>query len=364
MPPDVVVDIDRLRALTQANADYSDAVHAQSAPFCIYLLEMREFFRWEGQLSFGKLVSRAELGPWMGAKETRWEMLRDGLAEIDAAAHSGTPYRALFPQISEDPFDTEALSEILASAGLAYGAGVGCCGRSQFFLGKVLAREMRAGCEIVLVGEELARGAIASPVVGRGNDVLIRLDAYARWLWTRYEEWQLHPRDSSFGIAWQGYSVCPEGAEPEEIVRRMAHGERELLILRELGVRRVDALLGDVWQSLLDELQNRKVELLVRSVRDLYADCAVTLPTLLERGEFNSIHCWFGLLDGLRLKLASGIVADYHHWSENKLFAWHDRLQEATAHWHDAAASLLDLWENQGTTVIEQSLLDDRWVFE
>jgi hypothetical protein len=55
---------------------------------------------------------------------------------------------------------------------------------------------------------------------------------------------------------------------------------------------------------MLEQLDDRRVELVVRAVRDLLADCMVTLPVLLERHAVASLHFWFSNFDGMRRALA------------------------------------------------------------
>lgn len=352
----------KLARLVQSNADLADSVFAQSSPLCIYLLDMREYFRWNQQLPLGETLPRAALGEWIRQCELHWESLRE--ADPDGEVS----YRPLLPDLSDDPFETDLLRDRLIESGLVYGAGIGRFGRPQFFLGKIIGHEVREGFDVFVCGEELARGLTAPPAMSRGNTVLIRQDAFERWVWTRYEEWQLHPRDGGFGIAWklhaEAEAALAQGeVAPERVARRVALAERESLILHELGERQVDHLLGDAWHDLIDALPGRKAELLARSVRDLLADCTVTLPVLLERDEALSIHFWFGLVDGLRLKLAGGMVDDYRRWCRGDSFDWPKRLAEAADHWQAVAGTLMSVWQDEGAPGIECLLAEDRLIF-
>jgi hypothetical protein len=344
------------RTIAQANADLADALHAQSASLCIYLLEMREFFRWEKRLPLDHALPRSEIGPWITAREAVWERLRDSLPG-DAA------YATLAPELAADPFATEAIRELLAAEGLACGAGIGRFGRPQFFLARLIDRQVREGCEVLVCGEELARGASAPPALSRGREILIRQDALERWLWSRYEEWRLHPRDNGLAAAFAIHEdASPTGErDAPAVVRRMALHEREALILHELGERQVDAQLGEHWHDLIDDAPSRKAEVLARAVRDLLADCTVTLPALAGRGDAASIHCWFGLLDGMRLKLAPGMMADYQRWKAGgggQGDASSLRLDAACRHWAHAAQALLEAWRAEGHAALDRRVDD------
>ena len=369
----LAVRVGELAATAQFNADLADALHANLSPLCIYLLDMRDFFRWERRLELGDDISRSELGAWIGSREAHWDGLR-GDGEDAAPA-----YRPLLPRLSDDPFETSALRQTLAANRLVYGAGIGRFGRPQFFLGRELSRELREGNQIVICGEELARGATAAPAMSRGDEILVRQDALERWLWSRFEEWQLHRHDNGLAAAYALHAATlAADAAPPQVIRRMAAVEREALILHELGERRIDAELGDDWHDMLDGMPSRKAEALARAVRDLLADCTVTLPTLAEQGALASLHCWFGLLEGLRLTLAPGLHDDYQAWrrahpadagaagrlpGRASLRLQKIRFNAARRHFADAASRLLDAWRRNGTAGVEALLDQPAMVF-
>jgi hypothetical protein len=348
------------RATAQANADLADALHAQSASLCIYLLEMREFYRWEQRLPLDHALPRSEIGPWITAREAGWDRLRDSVSDEVAFA-------SLLPELEADAFATESIREVLAGEGLAYGAGIGRFGRPQFFLARLLDRQVREGCEILVCGEELARGASAPPALSRGREILIRQDALDRWLWSRYEEWRLHPRDNGLAAAYAIHEAAmpPGERDAPSVVRRMAAHEREALILHELGERQVDAQLGEHWHDLIEDAPSRRAEVLARAVRDLLADCAVTLPTLIERDDDASIHCWFGLLDGMRLKLAPGMVVGYQRWNRegDARESLARTVELARRHWDALARRLLDDWRAVGPASLDHLVDDDHLEF-
>ena len=333
------------RVLAQSNADLADAWHAQSVSLCIYLLGMREYYRCEHGLPLVQPLPRDAIGAWIAARETAWDELRDA-----PGGDEGPQFRPLLPERSRDPFDTDAIRDPLAAEGLAYAAGIGRFGRPQFVLARLIGREVREGCEILVCGEELARGAEASPAMSRGREVLVRMDALERWLWMRHEEWRLHPRDNGLAAAYAIHEAAlpADAREAPAVIRRMAAHEREALILHELGERRVDADLGDAWHDLIEDAPSRKAELLARAVRDLLADCTVTLPQLLERGDDASIHAWFGLLDGMRQKLAPGLLEGYRQWRTGASAELAACLDAARAHWAQSAQTVLDTWHDEG----------------
>ena len=283
-----------LVAAVQRNCDLADAHHADGKSLCTYLLGMREYFRWETGLPLGQSPERARLSGWIAERESRWEAMRD----------EGATFVPLPLADGLDPFDEASVNECIAGERLAYGAGIGLFGAPLFFLGECRLRLARDGARVIVAGDELARGFNAPPAVSRGGLVIVRLDALRRWLWTRVETARHGPPGQAFVTALRAYG------DPEQpaTVERMAEGETETLILHELGELQATALLGPDWESMLAGVEDRRTELVVRAVRDLLADCLVTLPRLVEARAEPSLHFWLAGFDGLRRSLAPALA--------------------------------------------------------
>lgn len=359
-------DIAALCETVQRNCDLADAFHAQSVSLCAYLMDMREYFRWSRGLPLEAALAKAEIGAWISSREAVWESLREAAADgPELAFESLLPLStAALPELA-DVFDEAALDVALAPLGLVAGAGLGRFGRPLFFLAERLRTEQRDGLEIVIAGRELARGVTAPPAVSRDGRVTIRLDAFERWLWARFEEWRHHPHEGSLVAAFAAYADeagCAEVhpghcAEPATVIRRMAAAECETLILHELGEQRAGALLGDDWHDMLDDGLSRKAEVFLRSARDLYADCATTLPTLLGRDARASVHGWFALLEGPRRMLAPALVEAYGAWCGGDETALPAALASGEAHWLAASEALCEAWRREGVAAIEAAAL-------
>ena len=54
-----------LRSNVQHNCHISDALHAGDYTLCIYLLKMRESFRWENALGFDERIDNDNIGRWL-----------------------------------------------------------------------------------------------------------------------------------------------------------------------------------------------------------------------------------------------------------------------------------------------------------
>ncbi|HTY99306.1 MAG TPA: hypothetical protein VMB75_05705 [Rhodocyclaceae bacterium] len=283
----------------QRNCDIADARHARDLTLCTYLLEMREFYRWEHDLPPDVSPAKEDLGRWIREREARWE----GLAEEEFAA---LPVAGA----AVEPFAVPAVNAALDGAGLAYGAGIGRFRKPHFFLGRLLRRERRDGLAVSVIGCEYARDITAIPAALQDGTVVVRQEALRQWLREKVESWSLKQPQGPTGRAVAAYGGDAAAFE------RMVAAETETLILHEQGEHAVGRLLGPAWEEMLAGFRGRRAELVGRAVRDNWADCLCTLPTLLEREAWPSLHWWFGNFDGWRLSLFPSLAAAYGAWAD------------------------------------------------
>ena len=152
--------------------------------------------------------------------------------------------------------------------------------------------------------------------------------------------------EGAFKAALNAHGYASDGAQA---VERLAQSQAETLILHELGEARVAALFGAAWGDMRAALNDRRTELHVRAVRDLLADCLVTLPTLLERQADASVHFWFSNFEGLRAHLFPRLNKAYAAWcSGDGGHALHEALVQGTPHWRQVCEQVLALHRAHG----------------
>lgn len=297
-----------LIAAVQTNCDIADARHATDLTLCTYLLQMREFHRWERGLAFGAALDRTAVGLWIDEREARWDSLE------------GRDFEPLpiGKGMTVDAYDVCAVNAQLATNGLLYGAGELAPGRPVFFLAERHSDGQRLGLPVQVAGRELARGLQAPVATFGGADaqptIVVRRESLARWCWERFEAFSLKPTAGSpFHAVVQAYGldVGFDAALP-----RWLQEQTEAAILHELGEAEVGRRLGPAWAAMRQALPSRRGMLYVRALRDLLADLHSTLPTLLDRRAEASIHVWFANLDGVRSLLAPGLPPAYAAWRE------------------------------------------------
>ncbi len=293
-------NFDRLVDAVQTNCHIADASHAADMTLCVYLLQMREFFRWEQGIAPLQPLPRDEVGAWLAQREALW-------ASLEGSDFAPLPVQDRW----YDPFDAAAVNAELRPFGLVYGAGYTGPGRACFFLGRLQRAQQREGIELLVSACEHARGLAAPPAALAGSTVLLRQESFARWVWEKVEAWTLKRQAGAFKAALDAYEFDRLGPAA---VERLIEAEGETLILHELGEFRAGRLLGPPWQVMRSALGCRRTQLFVTAVRDHLADCLVTLPTLLERQADASIHFWFSNLEGARAELFPRLALAYAAW--------------------------------------------------
>lgn len=309
-----------LMAAVQSNCHLSDARHAQDLTLCNYLLAMREYYRWEHDLAPDAVPPRADVARWIAEREALWESLAQSeWTKVPLAAGEA------------DPFDVDAVNAELVPAGYLYGAGRGRFGKPHFFLARLAGRERREGVEILEAGCEYVRDLDAAPAALQGGTIVLRREAFERWLWLRAEAWESRAAEDDMAAALEAYGWQDERGAA---LGRMAESERETLILHEMGELAAGRLLGEGWERLMEGIEDRRLEITARAVRDLLADTLVTLPTLLGRDAVPSLHFWFATFSGLRRELFPRLTQAQAAWNAGEgAAALREAVESGRGHW-------------------------------
>ncbi|MGM0554015.1 MAG: Sfum_1244 family protein [Pseudomonadota bacterium] len=283
-------ELQALVARVQRNCDISDARYAGNATLCIYLLEMREFYRWEQGIAPNAALDRQAVGDWVVAREQRWQELEE--VELEPLVLDGDTL---------DPFDEDAVNRRLAPHGLAYGAGVGRGGRPTFFLGHLRHCEDFDGYRIHVIGTELARDLVAPPAMSREGRIFVRRESVRRMVLEAAEAWQFRGQpEDGMGRALRAYGHDPDH---DPAFDRVVDGELEAAVWHEVGEVLAGDFLGADWQACVAEVLGTRSERVLRAVRDHLADMLVTLPALLSGSSAGPLHFYFANLDGMRAAL-------------------------------------------------------------
>lgn len=330
-----MLNFGQLASTVQKNCHISDARHAGDFTLCVFLLKMREFYRWENEIPFSGALPNQEVGEWLQERESMWNALEASPFEplpLESGAH--------------DPFDTERVNAELVPRGYVYSGGYGRFAKPHFFLGDLVRQERRDGFTVYLSACEYARDLVAPPAMLRGNEIYVRQESVRRYLWERIEESRGNRANTAMARVreWYGFD-----RDLEEALERMTENETETMILHELGEGIAGRLLGEEWNEMLANLSRSKAEIMARAVRDLVADCRSTLPALAERENVPGIHFYFATFGGMRKYLFPEAAEAYARFAASgELRPLRAIVRTGADRWIETARTLLRLHRERG----------------
>lgn len=318
------------------NCHISDAQFARNDTLCIYLLKMRELYRWEQKFGFQQPIDKNQLGQWLTAREEFWDTIEDQpLAKLPL--HSA----------EYDPFDDATINQQLQSEGLFYGGGIGLFGKPTFVLGSLQQTIQHHDSTIYLIGTEYIRDITAPAAMSRGREIYIREQALHQLLWERYEEWSWKQHE---GTSQQAFACYPFSTDIDLALDQMAQHEINTLIHHEMGEIQASQFLGEEWQQQLHKLGGAN-ERIARALKDLLADCYQTLPDIIDNHNEASLHFYMANLSGFRKGLFPLLQQGYQQWLQTH--QWQQLsyiVQQGYEHWQKCCQQFLHANLTKNTT--------------
>ena len=337
-------DLKTLTTTIQHNCHISDAQFAGQYTLCVFLLKMREYYRWEKGIPLSHPLPRKPLGDWLTAREAFWDEL-DTQSFAPLTIHGQT----------YDPFDTAAINQHLLPLGYVYSGGIGVYHKPYFFLGRLEKSASQGDITLLVSAEEYARDLVAPPAMLLDDTVFIRKESLRRVIWERIEEWHYKKRqDTPMARPLACYQKNPSTEDMETILDLFTANELEAVLLHEAGEAQATELLGQAWEELLDTLPRSRAELLARAVRDHLADCLSTLPVLVETENTPSLHFYFANFNGMRRELFPEALEAYQGWVDSGNLMPLKRLyQSGRQRWQALAQQMLDLHRQHTANLAE-----------
>ncbi len=316
----------------QRNCDIADARHATGYTLCVYLLKMREYFRWENGYSFNAALPKDEVGGWVQKRESLWE---------DLEHDSFMPL--LLDGQEFDPFDTDHVNQALVPKGYVYSGGIGVRAAPHFFLAKLESKEVCDNFTRYVAATECARDLTAPPAMTQGNNVFVRRESLRRLLWERFQEWQWHKHENAMARALSYYDF---EKDVDDALDQMTENEMEAVTLHEIGEFIASRELGDDWREMIVNLPASRAEIMSRAVKDLLADCLTTLPGLMENYNPASLHFYAANLGAMRKELFPGFQNAYQDWvATNDLKPLKKLVAAGVKHWRCLANEMLSCYQ-------------------
>ncbi|MBA1443602.1 MAG: hypothetical protein M3H12_08750 [Chromatiales bacterium] len=327
--------LQQFAAAVQHNCHISDAHHGAEYGLCTYLMKMREFYRWEKGLAYDVQLPKADIGDWLSEREALWGEL-DDVAFADLSL-GGRVF---------DPFAVEEINRELEPLGLVYSAGYGVKNKPLFFLGHLERREEPGTVSVLVAGRELARDLAAPAAMIQGNRIYIRRESFRRLLWEKLESWRWRRPDNALGRAF----ACYDFEDDLDVsLDAMVENELNAVLLHEQGEYRVGKEVGNLWNEMVMSVIHTPAELMVRAVRDHWADCMVTLPALVKKADTASLHFYVGSFGGMRKTIFPALISAYDRWAATGDLSRLTRIAASgEQHWAHLGRRLLNLFDKYG----------------
>ncbi|MDH3218007.1 MAG: hypothetical protein OEO19_00615 [Gammaproteobacteria bacterium] len=320
-----------LLTAVQRNCHIADARYAGDYTLCVYLLKMREYFRWEKGYAFQDKLPEGDVGDWLRERENFWQTIED--ESFTTLPVDGNCF---------DPFDNEAVNAALNPHGLVYSGGLGNQCTPHFFLGRLDHQERQPEFTVFVSENEYARDLTAPPAMALDNTIFVRRESLRRMIWEKIEEWRWHKKDNAMGRAIRDFDFA---SNTETALGHMTDMLFDSVLLHEKGEVLAGKLLGPEWEQMLASLPRSKSEIMIRAVRDLLADSLTTLPGLLASGSDASLHFFFANLTNTRKYLFPAIMHGYETWvSQGRRAAIAELVSASEAHWSALASQMLEIY--------------------
>ncbi len=319
----------------QNNCHLSDAQYAGNYTLCIYLLKMREFYRWETQTPFTTRLDNTDIGQWLTQREALWD-------DIDEQ-----PLKNIhINNTSYDLFDNATINKQLEKQQLVYSGGYGLYGKPVFFLGELIHKEQHADYTLLITGKELARDLAAPPGMAQNKTIYIRRESLRRFIWEKFEESLWHTQENPLSRALSCYNFK---TQIEDSLEKMTDNEVDTVLQHEIGEIQAGKILGEAWEEMLIKLPASQAEIMVRAVRDNIADMLSTLPKLLTKNDPAQIHFYFANLNSMRKLIFPSLYQAYNDWlSSNNTDGLDKLISQASSHWINMAEQILVLYKDNG----------------
>ncbi len=347
--------VNELRTTVQHNCAISDARYARDYSMCVYLLRMREFYRWRQAIPPGATIDASALGDFVSDTENWWDTIEE------------TDFRPLtINSTSYDPFDVAAINSALNSTehfhgcALYYGAGVGRLGQPHFVLARLqpasafTAAAIATNCadasliSCIECGCELARDTMTLPAMSQNGTIIIRHDSILRMLWQMVDEWKLRKPPGPMSRLVEHFGLTDNNTGQ---LKAAATELSKLLLHHELGELKATGLLGSGYSEMTSKLQGYRSEAYVRAVRDLVADSVSSWPFILKEKSLHHLDFWLAGLAGVREELfkhSSLCELLIQGSGEERLAALEQALDTEQLRWQHTSIRLLNAYQHSG----------------
>ena len=289
------------------NCDISNAHHSGLFSLCGLFLRLKDHYNWEHKNPPWNPTDKEQLLTWIDGKETLWLHCLDSSYEpIRINGH-------IF-----DFLNNQAVNQYLIPAGLYYGSGYGRGLKPTFFLGTVKEKRLVEGFTLIILEQDLACDLSPAPAQRQGRTIVIRLDPLRFFLWSKIQEMdQLEREGTDLALYYYGWDPA---LPPDNQLEPIVQSELETILFHELGEAKDRSFPHGLWRSLLVHFPFSRIELYLRTLKDLLADThpGGTLNYIIREKKAGSLGFYLSNLKGLRHSLFPEIIPAIRKFKSQK----------------------------------------------
>jgi hypothetical protein len=279
------------------NCDISNAYYSGLFSICGLFLRLKDQYNWEQNNPPWNPTDKDQLLTWIDNKETLWLDCLD--SPYEPIRINGRAFNYLNNQV---------VNQYLMPAGLYYGSGYGHGMKPTFFLGTIRGKRLFCGYTVIILERELACDLSLAPAQRQGKTIVIRLDPLRFFLWSKIQEMdQLEREGTDMALFHYGWNPS---LPPDRQLDPIVQSEMETILFHEMGEARDRSFPQGLWRSLLVHFPFSRIELYLRTLKDLLADThsGGTLNYIVKEQKAGSLGFYLSNLKGLRRSLFPEIV--------------------------------------------------------
>ena len=304
--PDRALLLRELLPAVQRNCWISDATHSGFYSLCGLFLRLKDQFLWEKALPPWTETDKKGLMDWIEARENLW------------LSHLDLPFENLSLEGRGFGFlDNQRINDLILPLGLYYGAGLGRGLKPTFFLGEVIEQRKFGGYTVITLDREYASDLLVTPAVRRGKWIILRLSPLRFLLWGKIQEIEHLEREAT-RAALSYYGWEPD-QPPEAQLERLVREEIEAVLFHEIGEGRDRTLPFRFWTNLLRLFPHSRLEIYLRSLKDLLGDThpAGPLRHIVQNRKAGSWAFYVSNLKGMARLIVPEIIEAFYSFQEN-----------------------------------------------
>jgi hypothetical protein len=318
-------NLDRNRLLkellpaVQKNCWISDAAHSGYYSLCGLFLRLKDQFLWEQDLPPWTELDKSGLMEWIEARENLW------LSHLDLPFENLSLQGRVFGVLDNQP-----VNDRLLSLGLYYGAGLGRGLKPTFFLGEVIDQRKLGGYTVITLDREYASDLLVTPAVRRGKWIILRLRPLRFLLWGKIQEIEHLEREATkAALTYYGWEPDqPPGGQLERLVRE----EVEAVLFHEIGEGRDRTLPFRFWTNLLRLFPHSRMEIYLRSLKDLLGDTHPSGPLrhIVQNRKAGSWAFYVSNLKGMARLIVPEIISAFYEFQKSQDWATIEKTRRLT----------------------------------